>query len=164
MHTHEYTKNSDPNYFFEHVRKGNCGSFALNVKEWYVSDRDFDNTNEARYMLEEGRSLDEIFDYLTTINIEQILEDFKEEIRVLIDKDDVQDNEELIAFRLGIFEDEDFEGIDTDFHFKVRRDGSWMEKCGSTEVRFCELNEDEEWSNSSGDRYNGPIVFLAKKI
>lgn len=160
-----YTKNNNPKYFIENPLEGNCGSFALNVKEWYLSDRDFDNTSIVCTMLEEeGYNVEEALDYLTSINVQQILDDFGSDIRVITNKDDIKNGEELIAYRIGIFEEEDFPFIDTDFHFKVKRNGIWMEKCGSTEVKFCELEEDEEWRNNSGDLYNGPIIFLAKKI
>lgn len=160
-----YTKNNNPKYFIENPLEGNCGSFALNIKEWYLSDRDFDNTSIVCTMLEEeGYNVEEALDYLTSINVQQILDDFGSDIRVITNKDDINKGEELIAYRIGIFEEEDFPFIDTDFHFKVKRNGIWMEKCGSTEVKFCELEEDEEWHNNSGDLYNGPIVFLAKKI
>ena len=160
-----YTKNNNPKYFIENPLEGNCGSFALNVKEWYLSDRDFDNTSIVCTMLEEGGyNVEEALDYLTSINVQQILDDFGSDIRVITNKDDINKGEELIAYRLGIFEEEDFPFIDTDFHFRVKRNGIWMEKCGSTEVKFCELEEDEEWRNNSGDLYNGPIIFLAKKI
>ena len=86
-------------------------------------------------------------------------------MRIVVDpdKEEVDEDEELIAFRIGIFKDEDFEGFDTDFHFMVRRDDMWMEKRGSTEVRFCEFTEDT-WIGTDCVRYNGPIIFLAKKI
>lgn len=160
-----YTKNNDPNYFFEHQEAGNCGSYALNVKEWYISDRDFDNTDIAYSMLGHGEHIDEVLDYITSLNVSQILEDFGKEIRTVINKEDVTDKEELIAFRIGIFNDEDYEGeIDTDFHFRVKRNGVWSEKCGSTEVKYCELQEFENWENNSGEVYNGPVVFFAKRI
>lgn len=156
-----YTKNNDPNYFDEYPDEGNCGSFALNVREWYVSDRDFDNTTIADDMLSYGEDIDDVLEYLTERNVAQILEDFEDEIRLVFSEDEVEDNEELIAFRLGVFEY--CEEIDTDFHFKVKRNGCWMEKRGSTEVRFCELEEDDIWISSTA-QYNGPLVFLAKTI
>lgn len=159
-----YTKNNDPNYFDEYPDEGNCGSFALNVREWYISDRDFDNTTIAYDMMVDDVDLDVILDYLTFKNVEQILEDFSDEIRVLTNKEEVKDNEELIAYRIGIFNYEDMDYLETDFHFKVKRNGSWMEKPGSTDVKYCDLEEFDNWSNSSGDIYNGPIVFFAKKI
>lgn len=158
-----YTKNHDPNYFYDCPCEGNCGSFALNVKEWYISDRDFDNTDIAWDMEIQGYDLEAILDYLTSKNVEQILEDFTDEIRIVTEENEVKKDEELIAFRVGVFDD-DFEEIDSDFHFRVKRGGQWMEKCGSTEVRECELEKDKFWSNSSGEIYNGPIVFFAKKI
>ena len=159
-----YTKNNDPNYFVENPSDGNCGSFALNVKEWYISDMDFDNTTIANDMIEDGNTIEEIFDYLTPRNVNQILNDFKDEVRVLSNKKEIKLNEELIAFRLGVFVYDDCTALETDFHFKVKRNGEWMEKRGATEIRYCDLDEDEEWCNSSGEVYNGPIVFLAKKI
>ena len=158
-----YTKNHDPNYFYTNLQDGNCGSFALNIKEWYLSDRKFDNTDIAWEMECQGYDLNSILEYLTSINVEQILADFVDEIRLLDSKEEVKENEELIAFRVGVFDDS-FDDIDTDFHFRVKRNGEWMEKCGSTEVRRCELEEGVNWTNSSGDIYNGPIVFFAKKI
>ena len=164
MYTRSYTKNSNPNYFIENPLDGNCGSFALNVEEWYISDLDIDNTITASEMLDEGRDIDDVFDYLTFMNVKQILKDFEGEVRILFNKRNVHEDEELIAYRIGIFTDEETEEIETDFHFKVRRNGKWMEKPGSTEVRECDLKEDEEWVNSSNTIYNGPVIFLAKKI
>ena len=157
----KYTRNNDPKYFINNPTEGNCGSFALNIKEWYISDRDWDNFEVVHKMVEDGYDLEEIFDYLTFINVKTILEDF-DDVRTLLDKNDVQPDEELIAYRIGIFWDEDFEEYDTDFHFRVRRDGVWMDKPGDTEVRICGFSEDDWVSDSI--IYNGPIIYLAKKI
>lgn len=157
-----FTKNNDSRYFIDNPEKGNCGSFALNVKEWYITDRDFDNTSIVCEMADSGVDWDWIFESLTFMNVKTILDDFKDEVRVVLDEHDLKKNEELIAYRIGINWDEEFEEYDTDFHFRVRRNGKWMEKCGSTEIRYCEFTE-EEW-HGSDIVYNGPIVLLAKKI
>jgi hypothetical protein len=50
----------------------------------------------------------------------------------------------------------DEEGSDVDFHFKVLRDGHWLEKQGMEQVKFCEL---DEWG-----RYIGEPVYMYHKI
>ena len=120
-----YTRNHDPHYYEDHPVGTNCGSYALNIKEWY------DNELYENYA--------DIEDWVDCLLYEGY------ELREVTSIDDCAQNEEIIAFRTYV--DLDFYE-DFDFHFKVLRNGEWSEKNGNGPVHTCTL---ENWGkyNSS---------------
>ena len=133
-----YERNNDPNYYIEKQHYSNCGSFALNLKGWYDPEEYFyDIYGPIDFWMEslrEDYTNEELSDMYADVLVEGMLEEFKGELRLLecID-DEIDDDEELISFR-GVCDND----IDEyDFHFKVFRNGRWMEKHGGGPVREC---------------------------
>ena len=154
-----YTRNSDPNFFQTHYT--NCGSFALNIQEWYSPDEVFideygdveDWINDC-YMM--GMSEDEISDEFSWKLVDIILEDFNDLMyRSNFDPADLEPGEELIAFRATCEET----GM-WDFHFKVFRNGHWQEKVGSNPVQDC---SGYDWSNGAME-YVSTTHYFVKKV
>lgn len=153
-----YTRNSDPNFYFTHEHTTNCGSYALRIKEWY--EVDFDMQDRAIELSSNGIDDREIYEIITQEAVELMLHEFGDKMRELVNvTDPIADNEELIAFRIGGLDD--WSGYDADFHFRVFRDGKWMEKCGCNEIQNC-IFEEDAWETAL--LYEGPIVYLAHRI
>ena len=155
----EYTYNSDPAHYEINCDSTNCGSYALRLNEWYALDADFaDYTGWwvdewISDKSEEGYSDYEIACLYGEILIECMLNEFGDELEICDGRPPETDDKELIA--LNTFCDtSDF--IDSDFHFKVFRDGEWKEKCGILSVRTCEK---DEWGI-----YDGDVIYLYHKI
>jgi hypothetical protein len=131
----------------------NCGSYALGVDTWFwpVVDR-------AAYSLREDeiRSL-----YICGYDEETIMEKLivKDVSNILelcpwieqIDRFKITPNDTIIAYRLaltieGTYDEQDDcmypDWVDEDFHFRIRENGVWTEKCGSGEIRVC---DDQNW-------------------
>ena len=114
----------------------NCGGYALRTFSWYLpystsfvdSEQD---TNDmlAEQLLFDGFSIKEIYQIILNKNVNFMLQDFSENLRVIKDINDLKDTEELVAFRIGIKpiydEDDEFLYIDTDFHYRVFRYNKW---------------------------------------
>lgn len=155
-----YTQNHDPNYYEKHQDSSNCGSFAFQIEEWYSPDEYFEDIQGQSIEewiergLEVGYDEWELSDLLADLLSDYVLMDF-EDVHYLWSPAEVQDNEELIAFRAFVSDD-----CNWDFHFKVFRDGIWQEKCGSDPVRFC---SEDDWHNGIMD-YNSYTVYFAKKL
>lgn len=155
-----YTRNHDPNFYEEYQAIANCGSFAFQVEEWYAPDDYFEDDNgiciEAwiEEGLEEGCSEYDLADGLAEILANYILLDF-EDVRYLMWPSELQENEELIAFRTFVDD-----SCNWDFHFKVYRNGLWQEKCGSDPVRFC---DEWDWNNGLLD-YISCTFYFARKL
>lgn len=136
-------------------RRGyNCMGFALNTFYWEdlynfeeIYDDDFDFPMEERNRVcrdcvDEILSLSDVRGYPS--------------IREVKSEADLQDEEYLMAFRIGA----------DDFHFMRRMpDGRWFEKCGSTILRECTDNVfGDEWNCITGDtNYDSDIYLFAVK-
>lgn len=155
-----YTRNSDLNYYNVEPFLTNCGSYALRLNEWYDPIDDIERiTGDIFGWIKEmafNYTDEEISIIYEEIMIDHMLKEFVDELEVcdglLPDTDDV----ELIAFNAYCIYDEENDWIDYDFHFKVFRDNVWQEKCGTSDVFNCSL---EDW----GD-YIGKTFFLYHKI
>lgn len=155
-----YTRNHNPNFYEENRSVANCGSFAFQVEEWYSPDECFED-DQGIYVEEwieqgfaSGSDKFDLADNFAEILASYILNDF-EDVRYLFWPSEVQDDEELIAFRTFIDEDGNW-----DFHFKVYRNGLWQEKCGSDPVRFC-----DEWDWNNGlTEYISYTLYFARKL
>lgn len=160
------TRNTDLNYYKNYPTKGNCGSFALRINEWYEPDDSLKvlNYDYVYELLTKGTNRKTILDKLLKRSLVGIKNDFGDSIVFLNKLSDYKEkkDEELIAFRVGI---EQYDGyIDTDFHFRVFRDGRWQEKCGAKEViDNISLEEDRPW-NSYGQIYDSEIAYFVHKL
>lgn len=163
-----YTKNSDKNFYKKYQSDTNCGSFALNIEEWYDPHDCFD---------EEGNDFaTDIYEVTedTVYTTEQLLKrakagiakDFYEEIYFIdsFDEYEEKENEELIAFRVGIETFGSNYYVSTDFHFRVFRDGRWQEKCGCGPVEdYIDLEPDKPWELYNW-LYDSDIVYFVHKL
>ena len=152
----EYTRNTDPTFYYKNSGEVNCGSFALRLNEWYEPEEDYD----TMYDWIIGMSWDyddyEMSNLYADAIIDRILEDFADEIEICDGRAPSTDDLELIAFATYCIYDESEEYCNWDFHFKVFRDGIWQQKCGCYKPEFCEL---DEW----GD-YTSKITYFYHKI
>ena len=160
-----YTSNNDPNYYETHRFDTNCGSYALRLKEWYDNEIDEEWGGASEWIEELADAeipFSEIPDIIAKAYIDELLLDFPENELVLLNK--ITQNilkdmtVELIAFRVYAPIQEYLMNDCTcfDFHFRVWRDGHWMEKNGSQAVRKCNLTD---WG-----KYNSSTFFLLHKI
>ena len=154
----KYKRNSDPDYYIDRQADSNCGSFALRLEGWYDPEAYFYDyvkpVGVINWMneLSESYNDDEIATFYAEILIERMLKEFEGELRILARGQKVEANEELIEFRTFCWSwDETW-----DFHFKVFRDGKWMEKNGDGPVHEC---EEDEW----GD-YDSEVFYLAHRV
>lgn len=160
------TRNTDLNYYKEYPTKGNCGSFALRIEEWYEPDDSLKvwNYDYAIELLTKGANRKTILDKLLKRSLVGIKNDFGDSIVFLNKLSDYKEkkDEELIAFRVGFEQYKNY--TDTDFHFRVFRDGRWQEKCGAKEViDNISLEEDRPW-NSYGQIYDSEIAYFVHKL
>ena len=146
----------------------NCGGYALRTFSWYLpyeyDEKNypfFSNSDLAEYLMDVGYSVEETMDEILRVNTEKMLKDFSGKLRVVQRYSHIENDEELIAYRLS-FEVDDSCIDDMDFHFVVFRDGQWMSKMGADEVKLFAFTE-EQWETPNFI-YNSPIVYLAHKI
>lgn len=159
-----YTRNSDLKFYERNRHDTNCGSFALRVNEWYEADGSFEELEGIRLeewirrgIFEYDLTDYEVSNQLAAIFTKQIFRDF-DDIRIVKDFSEVENNEELIAFRTFSWWDGYYDTVDWDFHFMVFRNGEWQEKMGYGPVQSSE-DTDEGW----GD-YISDTIYFAKKI
>lgn len=142
----EYTRNSDLNHYKEFQASTNCGSYALRLNEWYHLNLLFEEEmgewtyTWIRNKAEEGYTEYEISALYGRILARCMLAEFKGDLEICDGTPPETDDVELVALNTFCYCDdpECFESIDTDFHFKVFRDGVWKEKCGRQAVRECD--------------------------
>lgn len=158
--------NRDPNYYTKYESITNCGSYAFNIVEWYTPDEVFDLDDEelANRLFDEGMNEYDIIDLLFDRDVRQIMEDFDNELLLTYDMNyPLKDNEELIAFRVCV-NPYSSDGMMTDYHFRVKRNGKWMEKCGQEPVHEIENYNEDSWELSDDLIYEGPIAYFVKKV
>lgn len=174
-----YKRNSDPELFFEEPDGTNCGSFALNVTEWYtpyITDDDVDEddelyqyaewerANHAYELAQEGYTAEEIIEELIEQDFEFILKTcpWLEPIR---EEDIDYDKDRVIAYRLSLEVPTDTSEFDMDdygdFHFRLLKNGEWWEKHGAGPVHKVEEDENEDgaWNVDNWLIYSGPIKY-----
>lgn len=155
------TRNEGNTYYGDY----NCGGWALGTFSWFVPYRapveryhclasteveeDLRNLLEDQFLWEDVEFLLNTFSNLTMIN----------------SLNDVSKDATVIAYRIGVFEDDYEEEWDYDFHFKVRRHGHWTEKCGGGAVK--EVKEQDvfgDWINSvEGFYYSSELILFELK-
>ena len=148
----EYTRNSDPDYYFKNPSTSNCGSYALRLQEWYDPEDYFEDVVGCGYewieeLTDEGYTPTEISNFYLEILVDGMLQEFEGELELCDGRAPSTSDKELIAFNTFVYCDT-YGSSDYDFHFKVFRNGQWSEKCGHEDVRFC---EEDEWGRYIGD-------------
>lgn len=136
----------------------NCGGYALRTFAWYCpyeDEEDFIWDLDSQHI--EGEELAQ-----AALNscVDYMLDEFEGDLRVIADKEYNPQTEELIAFRTSTDDESDYEWPNLDFHFKVFRDGKWMEKCGSELIHEA---VPDEWE-IGGYIYNSDTIYLAHRI
>ena len=157
-------------------------AFALNLQGWYIPyQSEFTRTEKIIEEYDCHMNLREIANVLAIEDIEYMQSKFdKFKVISWAEMELLPKDVEVIAYRVGVDYDESIDDFDTDFHFKVRRDGVWYEKCGDGPVEPCELlpfdnwllfdrfiDEDGEYTfeedeDSLNFVYNGPIYYMIK--
>lgn len=165
MSEYYYTPNNDPDYYESNSWSTNCGSYALRLKEWYDNELD-EQVGGIMEWIEELIEADipnsEIPDIMAEAYLDMLLNDFPDGEIILahsITQEMLHDNNlELIAFRVYAPLDEYYDNdyCCFDFHFRVWREGHWMEKNGNKNVHQCTLTD---WG-----KYNSSTFFLLHKI
>lgn len=153
----------------------NCGGYALRTFNWFVPYT-IGNSNKmvALDMLEDGCSFQEVRQELFRRDVQFILRALPEKVRLLKSNARLASNEELVAFRVhcsicGDFFDpkDDFslEEVETDFHFRVRRNGKWMEKNGAGPIVRCRPFTQRVWNGNDrcGFPYYGETALFVVK-
>ena len=157
-----YTRNSDLTYYETNRGATNCGSYALRLNEWYDLDTYFEDTTGyfiGEWIVEkdhEGYDDYEISTMYGDILVQGILEEFDGELEECDGQPPTTEDTELIAFSTYCYSSDSSYSSNYDYHFKVFRDGKWMEKCGCDKVREC---DEDDW----GD-YIGDVTYFYHKI
>ena len=135
----------------------NFDDYLKNLEELKKKFRDDSNDDDEKNMDE-----DDVIDILFKRNVEQIHKDFEVEETPYMDYP-LNKNEELIAFRMCLNRDLWDEELVVDYHFRVKRNGKWMEKCGSGRVQEVEDFNESPWKVSEDLIYRGPITYFIRK-
>ena len=147
----------------------NCGGYALKTFSWYCPyefDEDthpYDSNLDwmESLLYQNGLTIEEATEEILWGNVNKMLEDFAEKLRVVQKDEHLKADEELIAYRLSVMKDEKWVE-EMDFHYAVFREGKWKHKLGRDKIRPFKFTE-ESWETSYFI-YNSPIVYLAHKI
>ena len=127
-----YTRNSDLTYYETHRHDANCGSYALRLNEWYNLDDYFEDV--TGYYVEDWvveKDQEGFDDYeISTMYGEILVQGILEE------------------FNTYCYSADSPNSVGYDYHFKVLRDGKWMEKCGMEPVQEC---TEDGWGDYIGD-------------
>lgn len=167
----KYERNKNPKFWSKHHDDCNCGSFALDVTDWFCPyDNGGDYTLESRDelfidLMNEGYSREDVMSQIMQYDVAEILR-VCPWLEIISNPEDIADNERVIAYRLSLKKEDFDEGeIDEDFHFRVRIGGFWFEKCGMDAIRFCPNQnvEEAEWLSSDNLVYDGEIIFFRVK-
>ena len=164
-----YIRNTNPTFWKEEHRDCNCGSFALNVTSWvtpYDNDdfyTDSQRTSMIEEMYDEGFAIEDIAETVVELDVNAILRACPWLERVSLDE--TTSNDRVVAYRIYIDEDALLAGeIDDDYHFRVRINGFWFEKCGEEPIRFCGTFADEApWHISPFLVYTSKVIYFRFK-
>ena len=142
----------------------NCGSCALNLNYWYVPQgmtsegHLYDRKHLIWDMLDNGYDDIEICAELTYQDVSFMLNTINN-LRLASSQDFEDKTKVIIAYRNFFVYDEEYDEYDSDFHFQVRRNGQWYEKCGSWDVQEITFSPDP-WFFNEEISYDGPIYFF----
>lgn len=164
-----FTPNTDPKHWHENHTDCNCGSFALNTSTWVAPyDNDDDYTEEYRQslMLEmsnENFDREAIMEVVMLMDQQAILRACPWIEPVL--PHEIKPTDRVVAYRLFLDSDAlEMGDIDDDFHFRVRINGFWFEKCGQDPIRFCGTFDDKApWHVTPYLVYDSEICYFRFK-
>ena len=173
-----YERNSEPNWYEAEEEFTNCGSFALNVIEWFapylIEGVNVDSIEDNYWEYEEEERAKWIYDLIdrgySRIEVMEALidRDFDFILRscpwlIPIEKSEISKNDRVIAYRLHMYWPENISNFfvddDTDFHFRVQINGEWWEKNGSGPVHKVGELDEEPWEVNTTLVYDGPIRY-----
>ena len=145
------------------VEDYNCGGYALKTFNWYLPWGNHTHSELAEDFYQEGLSKEEIQKAILKEDLKTLLTDFKDKLIYISSIEEASPKDTVIAYRLyvKIYDDEDemCENVDTDFHFRVRINNLWSEKCGSCEIKSCLFTEGP-WDVGGDCIYDGPILYF----
>ncbi len=153
------------NWYLNNPDITNCGSYAFNILNWY---NPWPKRQSAAELIDmqlapDHRNLQSLKRNIMRICSKKILEDFKSKnIKQISSPKFYKPNKDLIAFRIAVAPGDWDNCTETDFHFRVFRDGYWSEKSGSErEIHFCDFTEDT-WFTATDLAYDSPIMYFIK--
>lgn len=126
----------------------NCGGFALGTETWYKFEKYYYHGFNNHTRSKRKRRMAKI----TFLCVQQMLEDFPGQLRVIHSEKERKCYEEIFFFRVS---------SDGDFHFVLKHGNAYLHKCGNTPYIY-EMDEEEVYSDCWEHRYDGPIVMFAK--
>lgn len=160
-----FNRNHTRNEGNTHYADYNCGGWALKTFSWFVPYRSASDRYDYLYCFYDEKNLMyQLEDQFLWEDVEYMLNTF-DNLRIIDCLEEVDNSATVIAYRVGVFEEEDEEEWGYDFHFRVRRNGRWTEKCGAGRIR--EVSEDqifEDWFNSIEDFcYSSDLILFELK-
>ena len=163
------------------IKDYNCGGYCMNTFSWYnpytevAEEEGFDSFGDWAEDLRTGWKMEiaDIYEYLLRVGREEILKDFPDTARLIRSAADVNEDEKLVAYRIGlvfVYDDEGCEYLEHgDFHFKQWEGDYWTDKPGGSDLRFEEETIDgmldKVWVNSwwDGTGYDSETILFAVK-
>lgn len=145
----------------------NCGGYALGTYNWYLPY----GCNEEREvvineLIEDGYEKEEIYSYILSKDVDFMLEDFQDRLRIIQDEDQIGNNEVVIAYRIFIefyYDDNGLICEHTDFHYRVKQGKNWFEKNGDGPIhKIKETDINKPWVAACGT-YDSDVILLALK-
>lgn len=119
----------------------NCGGLAFETFSWYEPEHEIGELDDIfQNLTDEGFLKEEVEYEILERAKENILNDFSN-FEYLEHLSDADVNDNVVAFR--IFTDPDNE--DLDFHFRVRIEETWFEKCGGGKIRQVKSYNESPW-------------------
>ena len=169
-----YTRITNPDFWKESHPECNCGSFALGVEQWFAPYGNDGEGHTEGLTMREGW-IEDLHDTLTCDEIMAVLleQDQEEILRQCpwvepVLPNEIKDDDTIVAYRLSLFiEDGWITDIDEDYHFRLRYNGVWYEKCGDGEIEQCKEQTKEEfnkvWRLPHDLVYTSDIVYFRHK-
>ena len=158
----ERTRNSDNTS----INNYNCAGWALKTFCWFspYNKKDMMNRFDSLYYTDadsiKQEEISEIEDRFFWEDVDYLLNTFKN-LKIIDSIDEVDNNDTVIAYRIGVFKFAN--ELDYDFHFKVRRKGKWSEKTGGFPPHECEEEEVfDAWINPYDDFHYSSDLILFK--
>lgn len=185
---------------FHNEEDYNCATYAFNLPDGGFKLFNCFDDHYLIELHEDGYTEDRIYETILENLTYEILDgQYPEHIRQVKTLEDIQnikDDEELIQMRIRLdyshglrpscgkigdcndscigcleshYVDKQY-CIGGDFHFRVFRNGKWMEKCGATEIQECEPWNDDfghhanDFNGSSDNGYLSPTVLFINKV
>lgn len=142
----------------------NCGGFALGTYKWFNPfDGDYDDRADRIALELVGASDFDRYRFQKQLfdNEVDYIQKHCSYLKPIKNLRFIPKTATIVAYRNGVFWDEEFEGYQYDFHFKVRSNNQWFEKCGRNEVRCCELMPRSVWDTGT-TIYNSPIQYFLR--